>query len=98
MFATVRRYTYNPQDAGEINHLVRECVVPTLRQLPGFVAYYWVDSGAGAGASWTVFEQEGDANAFSDAAYEFFKARKAPLLNPAQTTQGQVIAFTNAGL
>lgn len=98
MFATVRRYTYNPQDAGQINHLVREKVVPTLRHLPGFVAYYWVDSGAGAGASWLVFEAEAYATASLDKACEMMQAPIGSLLRPAQTTQGQVIAFTNAGL
>lgn len=98
MFASVRQYTYNPQNAVEINRRVREKVVPRLRHLPGFLAYYWMDSGAGTGAAWIVFETEPDARAGMDAAQEIFQAPLCCLLGKPQVTQGQVIAFTNAGL
>lgn len=98
MFAAVRQYSYDPQHAGEINKLVREGIVPSLRRLPGFVAYYWMDTGEGAGAAWIVFESERDAAEPPCGAFEVFQTRLSGLLGKANVTEGRVVAFTNAGL
>lgn len=98
MFAAVRQYTYDPRHATEINRLVKERMLPTLRRETGFVAFYWLDSGSGAGASWIVFEQEADARAWLDKPADFCQTPACLLSDPPQTTVGKVIAFTNAGL
>jgi hypothetical protein len=44
MYAVVRRYD-GVTDPAEAGRLVKEGFVPLLREVPGFVAYYWVNSG-----------------------------------------------------
>jgi hypothetical protein len=58
MYAVVRRYTFDPKHAAEVNESVKEAFVPLLKEMPGFVAYYWLETGTGAGASLTVFKDE----------------------------------------
>lgn len=45
--------------------VLREQVVPRVRELPGFVAGYWARDG-GTGRSMVVFESEENAQAASD--------------------------------
>ena len=60
MYATVRRYegVTNPREAGK---QVNESFVPLISQLPGFVAYYWVDAGGGVMISTSVFQDQASA-------------------------------------
>ena len=55
MYATVRRYegVTDPREAGR---RVNESFVPLISQLPGFVAYSWVDAGDGVMISTGVFQ------------------------------------------
>lgn len=46
MYATVRRYE-GITDPAEVGRRVSEGFVPLLREIEGFVAYYWVDAGNG---------------------------------------------------
>src|SRR5215203_7209077 len=57
MYATVRRYegVPDPQEAGR---QVEEGFVPIISEVPGFVAYYWVDAGDGVMISTSVFEHK----------------------------------------
>jgi len=38
----------------EITQKIQEGFIPLIRQTPGFVAYYWPDTGEGKGASFTL--------------------------------------------
>ena len=60
MYATIRRYdgVTNPREAGK---RVNESFVPLISQLPGFVAYYWVDAGGGVMISTSVFQDQASA-------------------------------------
>lgn len=67
--------------------------VPLLRQVPGFVAYYWVDAGDGTMVSTSVFEDRAGAEESVKRAAEFVRASLASLLpNPPQITAGEVVA------
>ena len=46
MYATVRRYE-GVIDTSEAESLVEEGFIPIISEVPGFVAYYWVDAGDG---------------------------------------------------
>ena len=46
MYVTVRRYE-GVSDPSEVGRLVEEGWLPIISEMPGFVAYYWVDAGAG---------------------------------------------------
>jgi hypothetical protein len=92
MFATVRRYegVTNPSEAGR---LVNEGFLPLISQIPGFVAYYWVDAGSGVMISTSVFQDQSGAEESNKRAAGFVREKLAPLLpNPPQITAGEVVA------
>jgi hypothetical protein len=57
MYATVRRYE-GVSDPGDAARRVNEGFVPFISEIPGFVAYYWVDAGDNVMVSTSVFEDE----------------------------------------
>ncbi|WP_329389973.1 hypothetical protein OG625_37805 [Streptomyces sp. NBC_01351] len=92
MYAAVRRYegVSNPSEAGR---LVEEGFVPLIRQVSGFVAYYWVDAGDGVMVSTSVFQDRAGAEESVVRAAEFVRENLASLLpNPPQVMAGEVVA------
>ncbi|MFB6811736.1 hypothetical protein [Streptomyces sp. NPDC056387] len=80
-------------DPAEAGRRVDEGFVPLLRQVPGFVAYYWIDAGGGVMVSTGVFEDQAGAEESIKRAAEFVRDSLASLLpNPPQVTAGQVVA------
>ena len=57
MYVTVRRYegVTNPSEAGR---QVKEAFLPVISEIPGFIAYYWVDAGGGVMISTSVFQDK----------------------------------------
>jgi len=55
MYAAVRRYEGITDDA-EAGRRVGHSFIPLLEDVPGFVAYYWIDAGDGVMASLSLFE------------------------------------------
>jgi hypothetical protein len=65
MHAVVVRVTVNDPEAA--TQALREDVVPTVSQAPGFVAGYWTrGEGSNQGLSMVVFESEDAANAAAE--------------------------------
>lgn len=92
MYAVVRRYE-GVTDPAESGRRVNDGFVPLLRQVPGFVAYYWVDAGGGTMVSTSVFEDQAGAEESVRRAAEFVRGGLASLLpNPPQITAGPVVA------
>jgi hypothetical protein len=93
MYATVRRYEgiTNPREAGQ---LVAESFVALLSQLPGFVAYYWVDAGGGVMISTSVFADRASADESNRKAADWVRQNNLASLypNPPQITAGEVVA------
>ena len=92
MYATVRRYegVINPSEAGR---RVDESFVPLIHQIPGFVAYFWVDAGGGVMLSMSVFQDKARAEESTKKAAEWVKQNLASLLpGPPQVTAGEVVA------
>jgi hypothetical protein len=78
MYIAVRRYE-GVSDSQKVKQLVDEGFVPIISEMPGFVAFYWVDAGDGVVASTSV------------KAREFLAEHLAPLMpNPPQVTAGEV--------
>jgi hypothetical protein len=93
MYVAVRRYegVTDPQKAGQ---LVDEDFVPLISELPGFVAYYWVDAGDGVMISTSVFEHKDAEEQTNFVAGVFVQEHLAPLMpNPPQITTGEVVAY-----
>ncbi|TVL90247.1 hypothetical protein CD790_22265 [Streptomyces sp. SAJ15] len=92
MYAVVRRYE-GATDPTEAGRRVDEGFVPLLRQVPGFVAYYWIDAEGGVMVSVSIFEDQAGAEESIKKAADFVRDNLASLLpNPPQVTAGQVVA------
>ena len=92
MYVTMRRYD-GVTDPAEAGRRVAEGFVSLLKEIPGFIAYYWVDAGGGVMASTSVFEDRSGAEASTERAAEWVRENIASLLpNPPQVTAGEVVA------
>ena len=92
MYATMRRYegVTNPSEAGR---QVRETFLPVISEIPGFVAYYWVDAGGGVMISTSVFQDKAGAEESNRRAASVVRESLAALLpNSPQVTAGEVVA------
>ncbi|MFE7890299.1 hypothetical protein [Streptomyces sp. NPDC057412] len=94
MYAVVRRYE-GVTDPAEAGRRVKEEFVPLLRQVPGFVAYYWVDASDGVMLSPGVFEDRAGAEESTRRAGDFVREHLAELLpQPPMVTAGEVVAHS----
>jgi hypothetical protein len=92
MYVTVRRYE-GVTDVSEAGRLVEEGFIPIISEMPGFVAYYWVDAGEGVMVSTSVFEHKDAEEQSNWRAGDFVANNLASLLpNPPQITAGEVAA------
>ena len=92
MYAAVRRYE-GITDNAEAGRLVDQSFVPKLEDIPGFVAYYWIDAGDGVMASVSVFEDRAGADKSVELARAWVAENAASLIpNPPQITEGRVVA------
>ena len=93
MYATVSRYegVTNPSEAAR---RVNEGFVPLISQVPGFVAYYWVDAGGGVMISTSVFQDQASAEESNRRAADYVRQNLVSVLpNPPQITAGEVVAY-----
>jgi len=92
MYAVVRRYD-GVTDPAEAGRRVKEEFVAILRDVSGFVAYYWVNAGGGVMVSTSVFQDQAGEEESTKRAADFVRANLASLLpNPPQVTAGEVVA------
>ena len=92
MYVTVRRYE-GVTDPSEVGRLVDEGFIPIISEMPGFVAYYWIDAGDGVMISTSVFEHKDAEEQSNWRAGDFVAQYMAPLLpNPPQITAGELVA------
>jgi hypothetical protein len=71
MYAVIRQYQFDQSASEELDRNLREHFVPLLKAMPGFVTYYWLNSGEGSGASLSVFDSREGAEASVRAAANF---------------------------
>ena len=90
MYMAVRRYD-GLIDAQKVRQVAEEGFVPIISEMPGFVAYYWVDAGDGVIVTTSVFEHKDAEEQSTFRAGEFIQEHLHPLLpNPPQITAGEV--------
>jgi hypothetical protein len=92
MYAVVRRYALDPKNAREVHQKVKDGFVPILRNLPGFVAYYWLDNGTGTAVSMGVFNDKAGADESVRQAAEFVRKNLVGLLGTPEVIEGEVKA------
>ena len=81
MFAVVRHYHSEKKDSAEIDRLIREEFVPLVKKAKGFVRYYWLDTGNGEGASFSVFKDKAGADESVRLAASFVRDRMAKYMH-----------------
>src|SRR5947209_2150729 len=62
MYASVRTYT-NTQNLAEAASLIKTDLLPRLKDIPGFRAYYAVDCGGGIVLSVSLYDKKKEAEA-----------------------------------
>jgi hypothetical protein len=73
---------------------VNEGFVSLISQIPGFVAYYWVDAGGGVMISTSVFQDQPSAEESNRRAADYVRQNLVSVLpNPPQITAGEVVAY-----
>jgi quinol monooxygenase YgiN len=93
MHAAIRRYNMFPNATDTIRTRVNEELLPTMRQLPGFVAYYVVDGGDGTLIAISVFEDRAVAEESTRHATQWVRERLSHLIRTAPViSTGAVIA------
>jgi hypothetical protein len=93
MYVAVRRYE-GVTDTQKVARIVNEGFVPLISEMPGFVAYYWVDAGDGVIVTTSVFEHKDAEEQSTFRAGEFIAEHLAPFYpNPPQVTAGEVEAY-----
>ncbi|CAL9661676.1 hypothetical protein SUDANB1_07015 [Streptomyces sp. enrichment culture] len=94
MHVVIRRYE-GVTDPAEAGRRVNEEFLPLLRQVQGFVAYYFVDAGGGVMVSTGVFQDRAGAEESTERAGDYVRDRLAELLpNPPQVTAGEAVAHS----
>jgi hypothetical protein len=92
MYATVRRYE-GVTDPSEATRRVNESFVSLISQVPGFLAYYWIDAGGSVMVSTSIFENQAGAEESNRRAADWVRQNVASLFpNPPQITAGEVVA------
>ena len=95
MYAVVRHYHFKKEDSEKIDKLVREGFVPLIKNAKGFVKYYWLDTGEGEGASFSVFMDKAGADESIQLAAEFVKAHLSGIVTQKpEVIEGPVKAHT----
>ena len=93
MHAAVRIYQVDPGSVDEFKRLVNETFLPTIKEAPGFQAYYSLDTGEGRIASVSVFDDRAGAEASTKMAADNIRqnmASVAPI--PPEVLEGEVFA------
>ena len=80
MYAVIRHYHFKPEDGKKIDQLVQEQFVPLIKNAKGLVRYYWLDTGAGEGASLSVFQDQAGADESILIAADFVKANMSEFM------------------
>ena len=94
MYATVRRYE-GVTDAREATRRVNEGFIQIVSEIPGFVAYYFIDAGSGVMISMSVFQDRASAEQSNARAADYVRENLAAVLpNLPQITAGEVVAHT----
>jgi hypothetical protein len=93
MYAVIRQYQFDQSGGEEVDRNIRETLVPLLKDVPGFVTYYWLNSGAGSGASLSVFDSKEGAEESVRAAANFVQQHLSGInMSKPEILEGEVQA------
>jgi hypothetical protein len=93
MYAVIRQYQFDQSASEELDRNLREHFVPLLKEVSGFATYYWLNSGAGFGASLSVFDSREGAEASVRAAANFVQQELSGItMSKPEILEGEVQA------
>lgn len=92
MYGIVRRYRFDPKMSDQVDRHIRIGVVAPIREIEGFIAYYWVDTGAGEGISLSVFEDQAGAERSTRVTADYVHQHLHELVGEPEITEGKVAA------
>ncbi len=91
MYGVIRKY--RTTDIQELSRRVQDEFVPTVRGVPGFVAYYVIDGGDGSVASITLCETSAGVEESTSRAAQWVGATVSHLIQgDPEVTAGEVTA------
>ncbi len=97
MHVAMRQYQVAPGSVDEITRGVNEGLLPIIKDVSGFQAYYAVDAGGGRIASVSVFEDRAGAEESTRLAADYIRQNMASLFpNPPEVLQGEVVVHDAA--
>ena len=97
MHVAIRQYQVDPGSVDEVRRGVNEGLLPIIKDVYGFQAYYALDAGGGRIASVSVFEDRAGAEESSRVAADWIRQNMASLFpNPPEVLQGEVVAHEAA--
>ena len=97
MHAAIRQYQVDPGSVDEIRRGVNEGLLPIIKDVYGFQAYYAIDAGGGRVASVSVFEDRAGAEESTRMAADWIRQNMASLFpNPPEVLQGEVVVHEEA--
>jgi hypothetical protein len=80
MYAVIRHYHFKKENSEKIDGIVQSNLVPLLKNVQGFVKYYWLDTGDGEGASISVFDAKAGADESIEVAAKLVKEQLSEVL------------------
>ena len=93
MHVAMRQYQVDPGSVDEITRRVNEGLLPIIKDVDGYQAYYAVDAGGGRIASVSVFEDRAGAEESTRLAADWLRQNMASLIpNPPEVLEGEVFA------
>jgi hypothetical protein len=93
MHAAIRQYQVDPGSVDEIRRGVNEGLLPKIKEVYGFQAYYAIDAGGGRLASISVFEDRAGVEESTRMAADWRRQNMASLIpNPPEVLEGEVFA------
>ena len=97
MHTAIRQYQVDPGSVDEIIRGVNEDLLPLIKDVSGFQAYYALDAGGGRIASVSVFEDRAGAEESSRLAADWVRQNMASLFpNPPEVLEGEVVVHDAA--
>jgi hypothetical protein len=98
MHATIRRYEgVDTARTNELTGKVNEKLVPELRKLPGFAAYYLIEADNGVMSSLGLFETAEQADESTKVVAQWIQDENftSAMPNAPKITSGKVVAHSN---
>jgi hypothetical protein len=92
MYAVIRRGKANPGSLNELARRIQDGMVPTFRNLPGFVAYTFVNLGNDEATSISVFETQDAAAESNRLGVDWIRQNLADISpGPPEMIEGEVL-------